>query len=279
MDISSPSFWENTWRETASDFFLKKTQKTNPERWTEFFNRVSDIYPEMWGHPRILGDTVADLFFSEKLIASGSRVLDMGCGPGTLAIPLAERGAQVLAADQAEEMLTTLEQAASARNLKNVATRRTSFQEYDAAATHDLAVAAFFPPAFSPEGICRLESMSRKYCALVLGTGQETFPFRRQLWKEIMDVPLQSGRFHLTYLTGYLLAADRQPNLKHLSWPVRFSSPLEDQVRFFKSYFAIFGHNDSATETAIRRLLGQYVVKDRVETEGRADIAVVWWER
>ncbi|MFI7690491.1 class I SAM-dependent methyltransferase [Nonomuraea sp. NPDC049655] len=40
-----------------------------------------------------------------KTFGAGSRVLDLGCGPGTIAIPLARRVGAVLAVDPAREML------------------------------------------------------------------------------------------------------------------------------------------------------------------------------
>src|SRR4030042_650619 len=39
-------------------------------------------------------------------VKPGERVLEIGCGPGTLALELARRGAQVLALDHNPEMLT-----------------------------------------------------------------------------------------------------------------------------------------------------------------------------
>ena len=47
----------------------------------------------------------------------GAKVLDIGCGPGTLAIPLAEAGAEVTAVDIASGMLDRLRATAKEENL------------------------------------------------------------------------------------------------------------------------------------------------------------------
>ncbi|WP_052713666.1 class I SAM-dependent methyltransferase [Streptomyces katrae] len=52
------------------------------------------------------------------------RILDLGCGPGTLTLDLAERGAAVTAVDVSEEMLAAGRDWAQARNIKSVTWKR-----------------------------------------------------------------------------------------------------------------------------------------------------------
>ncbi|WP_261664069.1 class I SAM-dependent methyltransferase [Deinococcus sp. Marseille-Q6407] len=60
-------------------------------------------------------------FLSERFgLTSGSRVLDLGCGPGLLAFPLARRVAQVVAADPDKDMLSAGAQQAAAQGLSNL---------------------------------------------------------------------------------------------------------------------------------------------------------------
>ncbi len=60
------------------------------------------------------------LFLSRLPLESSFTVLDIGSGPGTLALPLAEMVKKVTAIDYSEKMLEILQQRAASRNLHNI---------------------------------------------------------------------------------------------------------------------------------------------------------------
>lgn len=59
--------------------------------------------------------TVADSLLASVVVTSGTRVLDLGCGTGRLSLPLAQRGAEVLAVDVSPAMVREVQD--QARNL------------------------------------------------------------------------------------------------------------------------------------------------------------------
>jgi SAM-dependent methyltransferase len=71
-------------------------------------------------------------------IAAGMRVLDLGCGDGTTALPAARLGAEVLGVDIAANLVAAGNARAAAAGLDNL-----RFQEGDAAALADLADDSF----------------------------------------------------------------------------------------------------------------------------------------
>jgi SAM-dependent methyltransferase len=92
----------------------------------------------------------------ERLVAElgirpGLRVLDLGCGDGTTALPEARLGAQVLGVDIAANLVAAGNARAAAAGLGNV-----SFQEGDASDLHDLGddsfdlVVSIFGAMFAP---------------------------------------------------------------------------------------------------------------------------------
>lgn len=79
------------------------------------------------------GRTVGSVYvekFMELLAPQPHRtILDVGCGPGTLAIPLAARTKQVTALDFSGNMLKILEQRAAEQGIKNISTHKLSWQD------------------------------------------------------------------------------------------------------------------------------------------------------
>jgi len=72
-------------------------------------------------------------------------LLDIGCGPGTLAIPLAQQVCQVTAIDFSPEMLAILQQRADRHGLKNIATHNLSWEDdwkEQGITIHDVAIAS-----------------------------------------------------------------------------------------------------------------------------------------
>jgi 2-polyprenyl-3-methyl-5-hydroxy-6-metoxy-1,4-benzoquinol methylase len=67
-------------------------------------------------------NSYTDLFISHIPLEANSSVLDIGSGPGTLAIPLARKTAAVTAIDFSKVMLVTLNEQAEVEGLQNITT-------------------------------------------------------------------------------------------------------------------------------------------------------------
>ncbi len=72
-------------------------------------------------------------------------ILDIGCGPGTLALPLANSVKRITALDFSEKMLAILDEKAAAQSLTNITTCKLSWQDDwhgHGIAAHDIAIAS-----------------------------------------------------------------------------------------------------------------------------------------
>jgi ubiquinone/menaquinone biosynthesis C-methylase UbiE len=85
------------------------------------FNRMADVYDARPPYPTALVDTLCELATN-----TGPRVLDIGAGIGHLALPLAQRGLEVVAVEPARAMLDRLQSSAGNSGL--------SLQSFHAAA-------------------------------------------------------------------------------------------------------------------------------------------------
>lgn len=118
-------------------------QATNPNKalWEKGdFTRIAETM-------RASGEALV----AELGITGGLKVLDLGCGDGTTAVPAARLGAEVLGVDIASNLVTAGERRAREAGLTNL-----SFQEGDASDLHDLTddqfelVVSVFGAMFAP---------------------------------------------------------------------------------------------------------------------------------
>ena len=70
-----------------------------------------------------------DEFLKRAAIKPGETVLDMGCGSGTLCIPLSDEGHKVFCADFSQGMLNTVEDVIKAEGITNLTTKLLSWED------------------------------------------------------------------------------------------------------------------------------------------------------
>lgn len=96
------------------------------------------------GEPRDRHDYIS-LMLERIEVRPGWTVLDIGCGPGILAIPLARRAASVTALDLSSEMLRQLQSRADGLGLTNIRYVNSSWEEAFAGGgvdSHDIVIAS-----------------------------------------------------------------------------------------------------------------------------------------
>lgn len=94
---------------------------------------------------RNLGSSYAGEFISRMRLAPHLTVLDMGCGPGTLALPIARKVLSVTAVDFSTSMLEELNRQAAAQKITNVKTVASAWEDDWTAkgiGRHDIAIAS-----------------------------------------------------------------------------------------------------------------------------------------
>lgn len=132
--------WAKIWDEKVKEF-MKINDMKNGIYWTnkEAVEKFSQhAKKENWKMGR---EKIKDIKF-----LSNSRVLDIGSGPGTMAIPLAEKVAHVTAVDSAYFMLDALKQNASKMGIKNISMVHKDWMdinvESDLAGPYDVVIAS-----------------------------------------------------------------------------------------------------------------------------------------
>lgn len=149
-------------------------------------------------------------------------VFDMGCGPGTLAIPLAQAGHRVVAVDFSDAMLAELDAAAREAGPKVAAlieTHERSWADaWDDLPTADVAVASrSLITRDLPDAIEKLEGRARSRVVITVVAGEMPMADLRMLRSLGRDVPESRLRTGMAALVNYLFAIGRRPKTDYLA--------------------------------------------------------------
>ncbi len=215
------------------------------------------------------------------LVRPQDTVLDLGCGPGTLSIPLAQRVARVTALDSSEAMLRGLREDAEAAGLTNITCVH---RDWDAAKAtldrHDVVLIANAPgivrdvPAFLPVA----HALARRYVVIILGAGgRRTDKFFNRELRALLGLPAPTRR--KDYLEQYtaLHAHGVCANVRIIAYD--FDQPFADwadAVAFHRAHLRLeTDAHDAAIEAFLRERLTETGAGPRLPMPKRS--AVMWW--
>lgn len=109
--------WEQLWEAEMSQSSWSKNSENWWDQRAEAFDR------------HISKSAYVDRMLEKIIITPHSTVLDVGCGPGTLAIPLAKRVRKLTALDLSQEMLRFVMNNAQAENVRNITCLRQRWED------------------------------------------------------------------------------------------------------------------------------------------------------
>lgn len=118
--------WNEVWRKRLVLNQATTGFKEGADLWSDREQARRYVTRSKTDHAHRVAETLKDLRLSP-----GDRVLDIGSGPGTLALPLAQAGATVTAIDPAEGMLAELREEALRENLTNITMIQAPWEEID----------------------------------------------------------------------------------------------------------------------------------------------------
>ena len=110
-----------------------------------------------------------DQLLKRMMLGSGKTILDVGCGTGTMALPLSKCAQQVTALDHSPAMLEILGNEIRGRLITNIRTLNVDFIEADpkVAGKHDIVLASrSLPMGNLRKSLLKMEALSSNLCYL-----------------------------------------------------------------------------------------------------------------
>ena len=162
--------------------------------------------------PRMQRSEYVDDFIAGMDIAGDEVVLDIGCGPGTLAIPLAKKVKHVIAIDFSRKMLDELEAYASQEGIENITTHHIGWEDdWSALGDVDIVVASrSMEVGDMSHALEKMSTTAKKACYLTYKVGGSYVDMEivDYIGKQIITKPDYWYIPLILYTQGYLAKVD-----------------------------------------------------------------------
>jgi SAM-dependent methyltransferase len=207
-------------------------------------------------------------------------VLDMGCGGGTIAVPLAPKVKSVTAVDFSERMLDIVDRRCRDAGISNVETMQGRWEDdWDQViATYDVAVASRSLIGDDAKGsIMKLDRAARKavYISTVVGSG----PHDKRLF-ESTGRTFNVGRDYIHYY-NLLYEMGIMANVAFV--PERHRNQWDSQEEAFEDQRWMFRGMTDDEEERVREYLKRHLVYTfghwRLPYSRNCNWAVMWWTK
>lgn len=204
----------------------------------------------------------------------GESVFDMGCGSGTLAVPLAQAGHEVIAVDFSVAMLDELARCAEEADASSRIQRfARSWQEsWEDLPRADVAVSSrSFATRELADGIAKLEGQARRKVVLACGAGDR--PFRDSRIYEAMgradevSAPVRE----LAVIANYLWAHGRYPRIDYIVYPGYWHH--ETREGLVESIERTHVASDEGEQRLLEAFLDEHLVFDEARGQWTLDYA------
>ncbi|MBU1568747.1 MAG: class I SAM-dependent methyltransferase [Proteobacteria bacterium] len=223
-----------------------------------------------------------DLFLDLLPLEPTMSVLDVGSGPGTLAIPIAGKVRSVTAIDFSKGMLEGLNKIASEENVTNIKTIHCAWEDDWQAKgirPHDIAIASRAMGVRDLEtALKKINDHASRYVFLSDRIGET--PFDVAAFAAV-DRPFSAGPDYI-YTINILYSLGIHPNISVLTLEreMTFSS-MEEALR---SYSWMFSDITASETVALEKYLQRQIVSRDSNTltlrrEAPPRWAVIWWQK
>lgn len=279
MQIHDPKFWADCWQK-ANNVSSICIKKSNQNKWMDFWNSISKTYQSRNKLEVGLVSKTIDLLFREGLLCKDSVVLDIGCGPGTYALPLSCKVSRVVAVDNAQDMLKQLMDEAEKEGISNITPICSMWEECRFNKEFDFVLASFSPAIRNAKNLQKMNKASRKYACIITFSKEVDFyrKIRSDLWEEIMRKPFRSNAFNIIYPFNFLYTNGLRPSVKYVKHSFKYEEPVEQYIRQYESYFKIFTTMNQKKKDKISQYFQNRFNDGIIKVDAEREICVMWWE-
>ena len=206
--------WEELWRQEKTDSYndywekLSQDNAANKALWEEQAEGFNKIIFKASDHGEGREDDYTSKMLARIEVNPEWSVLDIGCGPGTLSIPLAKKAKSVTGLDISTQMLKYLQQNAAENSLNNIACINSPWKDAIAdkkVGMHDVVVASrSLEPLNIREMLTDIDSIARRAVYLTFSVVHLSLDFDvyRAVGRDISTQPAHIFIFNILNQMG-----------------------------------------------------------------------------
>lgn len=246
-------------------------QKT-PEQIAAMWDSSADGYSfERYSKIR---DCIIDRIVSEGLI-QGKTVADVGCGPGTYALPFSKHAKKVIAIDASPEMLRRLETDRKKKNIQNIEPVLCDCRSIPPEIKCDVAFSSLCPPMNYPEALLEMEQMSQMnaYVSSVTVGGSIEY----EIWDEL-GRSYSYGGYNTDFAYRFLRSVGRDAEVTYFEQENIVCETYEDTVRNYMSFFSKYRTMEPKLEGLIRDVVSRHVERNNVVQNRNSRMGLLIWQ-
>ncbi|MGI6307484.1 MAG: class I SAM-dependent methyltransferase [Dethiobacteria bacterium] len=280
--LQDPDFWCAAW-EKSNEHSPQRRRIRQGEEAIEFWNKMAPDYEKHSAEEaqerlqKVLG-----ILTEEGMLTPETEVLDVGCGPGTYAIPLARRARRVTALDGAGEMCRLLREKAAEAGLQNINVLQHMWEDIDLekeglARCFDLVFASMTPAVCDAETLLKLNQAARRYCCLIAWAEGNYSRVRQELLEHFLREKSPERSSQIIYIFNILYSLGYYPTMRYLHSTWVQKETEEEAVESLAQFLWLYMEITPEVKDIIARFVRERAVKGIFTQEGRTRLGIITW--
>ncbi len=220
--------------------------------------------------------SIIDEMISRGILAPGSELLDLGCGPGLYDFPFAEIAKRVTCVDGSRGMIERIESKCHEDGIDNIETRVALWEDFDTDERYDIVFSSLCPALNDPTSILRMERYSKGYCVYISSANPGP-GISLEIWKRLgKDCSFWGYDTHYPY--EYLRMLGREPSLKFYHNEIVHERPVEDAIAMQRRYLGRYREMTPELEGIITDVVRSHEVDGIVKETKRLTLGLLIWK-
>lgn len=266
--------WNGMWKELMQNASWRRRRRSGDM--TDFWDKRARRYNES-----LKRHNHAERIITKLDTDPEYTILDIGSGPGTLAIPLAKMVEHVTAIDPSSGMLACLKENAVSEGLKNIRCINRKWEDVEIGtdiAEHDIVLASHSLTMLDiKEALSKMNDVAKRYVYIFSFAGARMWDYNT-LWPKLYGEEYQPGPDYINlYNVLYGMGIHANVEITNSEYKQRFSS-LDEAIVQWEENLDV---STPDAEEVIKSHLSENLIEEDGALWSKREMrsAMVWWRK